>query len=122
MISKFSNFINENLDKRIAVTYWDDYSDYRPQDFHRITPEKLTGELKSIYDNMKFHVGDYVKSLEYGRLFHDKIFKVDIVELVEFGRLNYHIQCIDDDSKFWVREKDIELIPDYEIAANKYNL
>lgn len=77
----------------------------------------------------KFRKGDWVSVVSFFN--NEKIYKSKPYEIVD---LNYNIgnypvkacweYCLDDkdSGKFWRKEANLELVPDYELDAMKYNL
>jgi len=115
MIKVFELF-NTNNENRIFITKSkvDGPICYRPN--------KIPDEYKLAYENMKFHVGDHVW---YSENFQFKYAEHRIIEIVELfceEEDEYYLFKNNENSGTWAGEKELILIPDYEVDAEKYNL
>jgi hypothetical protein len=78
----------------------------------------------------KFKIGDYVYNLRFKDDIIYEIINLDYngdihADTPEIIGWEYGIKYLSGDSKssfWWSNEKDLELVPDYKVKANKYNL
>jgi hypothetical protein len=87
-------------------------------------PNKIPDDYKLAYENMKFHVGDHVWYSEFLKYRVDKSNHriIEIVELFCEEEDEYYLFKNDENSGTWAGEKELILIHDYEVDAEKYNL
>jgi hypothetical protein len=81
-------------------------------------PSNIPKKLQKRYDDMKFHVGDHVWFKNRKRI-------IRTVELFCKDDVPYYLEELEENITLqseWVKPKDLVLIPEYEIDAEKYNL
>jgi hypothetical protein len=98
------------------IKIYEDYKDYVPFVVNYENLNILSTRLRKEYDNMKFHIGDMVKLDGWEKF----TFTIKEVELYSNDNQCYHLD--DEKSSTWRNENEIQMAPDYEIDANKYNL
>jgi hypothetical protein len=77
-------------------------------------------------NEFKFKFGDYVRTIFNNKENNDRtmIFYITAIkDTFEKKPINSYYLKYDDGKIFgWIKEDDLELVPDYEIDAKKYNL
>lgn len=87
------------------------------------TPQKTSKEdlIRAGYPHrFKFKLDDYVR---FVRLSHHSnvIFQIKVIDSTVGEELIYKIQA-EPEYNTWASEKNLELVPDYEVKAKNYNL
>ena len=79
-----------------------------------------TYNKENLHPNLKFKIGDYVRFLGGKNIYEITSYHTDIYKwyLTDTLELDGYRQP----DQFWIDSDDIELVPDYEISAIKYNL